>query len=282
MELHVVSVLLYTIMLISISFLTLNPILLFSILICEFGMFIYFKKQRFILSTIKVFLPLLIITMLINIVFTNAGVTVLFKLFNRYVTLENLIYSFLFTLKLLIVIYAFYIMEILIDSDAALTFFLSKMPKTGLVFMVCLKLIPSMKNKLKDLKDIYLIRGLDFESRNRFQRIKAQIPFLIVLIEESLEASFDIAEASYVRGFLSGRRSILNKKKFNLIDYVISTLSITALLIIMSFRKSIDFNIYEGYSLNLSLVSIMLTFIILVLTFLINYCYKENRYANKN
>lgn len=282
MELHVLSLVLYTVMLISISFLTLNPILLLSILICELGMFLYFKKRRIILVTIKVFLPLIIITILINMFFSSAGVVVLFRLFNKYVTLENLIYSVLFAVKLLIIIYAFYIMEMLIDSDSALTFILSKMPKTGLIFMVCLKLIPTMKNKLKDLKDIYLIRGVEFESKSRFERIKAQIPLMMVLIEESLESSFDIAESSYVRGFLSGRRSIFNKKKFKLVDYAISILSLVAFILVLLFRKIIDYNAYEDYRLSLNLETLVITFMIFLLTAVINYYYKENRYADKN
>ncbi|WP_203635607.1 energy-coupling factor transporter transmembrane component T, partial [Thermobrachium celere] len=238
------------------------------------------KKRRIILVTIKVFLPLIIITILINMFFSSAGVVVLFRLFNKYVTLENLIYSVLFAVKLLIIIYAFYIMEMLIDSDSALTFILSKMPKTGLIFMVCLKLIPTMKNKLKDLKDIYLIRGVEFESKSRFERIKAQIPLMMVLIEESLESSFDIAESSYVRGFLSGRRSIFNKKKFKLVDYAISILSLVAFILVLLFRKIIDYNAYEDYRLSLNLETLVITFMIFLLTAVINYYYKENRYAD--
>ncbi|MBZ4664480.1 MAG: putative cobalt transport protein permease component [Caloramator sp.] len=279
-SLHILSIILYALMIVSICFLTMNPLVLLSILICELVVFLYFNKKELIISTVKVFLPLLAITVFINLLFVNAGVVVLFNVFNKYITLENLIYSVLFAVKLLIIIYLFYIFEIYIDSDAALSFFSSKMPKTTLLFMVCFKLIPTMKKKLKDLRDIYQVRGVEFNSKSRFQRIKAQIPLIIVLIEESLEASFDISESAYIRGFLSGKRTVFNKSKFKHIDYLVSIISIISIFYFLIVKKVTDYNVYDDYKLTLNPFTFSVCVLVFVLSFVINYYYKENVYAN--
>lgn len=279
-SLHILSLFLYALVMIFISFLTINPLILFSILICEVAVLLYFNKRELIVSTIKVFLPLLILTVFINLVFVNAGIVVLFKVFNKYITLENLIYSFLFAVKLLIIIYLFYVIEIFVDSDAAVSFFSSKMPKTTLLFMVCFKLIPTMKNKLKDLRDIYKVRGVEFNSKSRFQRIKAQIPLIVVLIEESLEASFDISESAYIRGFLSGKRTTFNKSKFKHIDYFVSMLSIISIFSFLIFKRLTDYNVYDDYRLPINLFTFSICILVFLLTFVINYYYKENVYAD--
>lgn len=279
-SLHTLSIILYALMMISISFLTINPLILLSILICELAVFLYFNKKEIIISTIKIFLPLLVITVFINLLFVNAGVVVLFNVFNKYITLENLIYSVLFAVKLLIIIYLFYIIEILVDSDAALSFFSSKMPKTTLLFMVCFKLIPTMKKKLKDLRDIYQVRGVEFNSKSRFQRIKAQIPLIIILIEESLESSFDISESAYIRGFLSGKRTVFNKSKFKNIDYLVSIISTVSIFYFLFFKKLTDYNVYDDYRLPINPFTFSVCLLVFVLTFVINYYYKENVYAD--
>lgn len=128
-SLHIVPLFLYSLTVLMIAFSTLNPLILLTVFICQIVIFVLLKKSDVILRTLKIFLPIVLITMFINMTFVNAGVVVLFKMFNKIITLENLIYSLLFCLKLLIVIYTFYIFEILIDSDLLTSYFSSIVPK---------------------------------------------------------------------------------------------------------------------------------------------------------
>lgn len=279
--LHISVLTLYGLIILSMAFLTQDPIVLLGLLFTEIFLLISLGKFNAVKSTFKIFWPLLLITVLINLIFTNAGVYVLFEIFNKPITLENIIYSCLFGIKLLVVIYVFYIIEILIDSDSAVSYFSSKMPKTTLLFMVCFKLIPNMRKKLMDLKDIYTVRGVDFESKSRFERIKAQIPLLMVVIEEALESSFDIAESAYTKGFLTGKRTVFMNRKLNFLDLSITLGCILVLIIfiILKFLGMLDYDIYENYIYTPRFSSFAILLSIICLTALIYFNYKESSYA---
>lgn len=129
------------------------------------------------------------------------------------------------------------------------------------MFMVCFKLIPNMKRKLKELKDIYTTRGVDFNQDSRIKRINAQIPILKVLIEESLESSFDIAESAYIKGFLMGKRSVYGKRKMNIIDYFVLILSLILIVsfIFFNFKGLIIYDVYEDYLYRINIYSIFIS-----------------------
>ncbi|WDC84313.1 hypothetical protein PL321_00190 [Caloramator sp. mosi_1] len=121
---------------------------------------------------------------------------------------------------------------------------------------------------------------MELNSKSRFQRIKAQIPLITVLIEESLEASFDISESAYIRGFLSGKRTVFNKSKFKNIDYVVSIISILTILYFILFKKLTDYNVYDDYRLPINIITFSVCILVFILNFIINYYYKENCYAD--
>lgn len=279
--LHVSVLSIYALIIMTMAFLTQDPIVLVGLLLTEILLLTSLKKLNVVKTTLKIFWPLLLITILINLFFTSAGVYVLFSVFNKPITLENIIYSSLFGIKLLVVIYIFYIIETLIDSDSAVSYFSSKMPKTTLLFMVCFKLIPNMRKKLRDLKDIYTVRGVDFESKSRFERIRAQIPLLMVVIEEALESSFDIAESAYTKGFLTGKRTAFMNRKLNFMDFIITIgCGMTfAAFIVLKFLGMLDYNVYENYTYNLRISSIGIILSIICITVLIYLNYKESSYA---
>lgn len=279
--LHVSVLSIYALIIMSMAFLTQDPIILLGLLVTEILLLVSLKKINVVKRTFKIFWPLLILTILINLIFSSAGVYVLFSVFNKVITLENIIYSSLFGVKLLVVIYIFYIIEILIDSDSAVSYFSAKMPKTTLLFMVCFKLIPNMRKKLRDLKDIYTVRGVDFESKSRFDRIKAQIPLLMVVIEEALESSFDIAESAYTKGFLTAKRTVFMNRKLNFIDLIISSgCSITfVIFIVLKSLGKLDYDVYENYIYSFRVSSIVIMLSIAFITVLIYLNYKESSYA---
>ena len=150
--------------------------------------------------------------------------------------------------KLLVVIYLFTVATIILDSDVAASYFSSKIPKSTLTIMISLKIFPNMKNRISNLKEIYSIRGVDFESKKLKEKIKSNIPVLSVLLEDSLEGAFHIGEAAYVRGFLSGKRSVYDKPKIEVRDYLLIITSIATLLLYLIIKSSgvDDFDIYTS------------------------------------
>lgn len=246
-KVHVVSPVSLCLILLIITFLEDSPLVIF----CIFAFVTINIIKNHGISKLKnaviYFIPIAIATMIINMLFVSKGSFVLLNIFGRYFTLEAVIYAFTLTFKLLVVICVFLLLGILVDSDSAVSYFLSKIPKTTLAMMIGFKFFPAMEERLKNIKMIYRIRGVEFESGNLKSKIKSTMEILSVLLEDSLETFFNIAETSYVRGFLSGKRTMYEKQKFHKKDYLFMFIYISYLLCFLVVRilKLDKFDIYS-------------------------------------
>jgi energy-coupling factor transport system permease protein len=212
-------------------------------------------------------MPFFIITVAINMFFSQQGSVVLFRIGTRNFTLEALLYAVILSLKLLLVIYTFELLGIMMDSDKAVSYFSSIIPKSTLIFMVALKLFPLMKRRISALKEVYSIRGIDFQSKSMKDKLKAFIPVLSVLLEDSLEKSFDIGEAVFVRGFLSSKRTVYDRQKIMRYDFVLIATSLVVLasylILVLCGLNSIDF--YNNNFFNIIFNKINLIILLLFL-----------------
>ena len=220
--LHVMSSIVFNIMLLIITFTTENPIILLGILACCFLVFHFSRNIKKLLNGFIVFIPFFIITVVINLLFVQQGRIILFTLGSRHFTLEALMYAVILSFKLLLVIYIFQMLGIMLDSDRAVSYFSSVMPKSTLTFMIALKLFPLMKKRISALREIYSIRGVDFQGKSIKDKVLSYKPVLSVLLEDSLEKSFDIGEAVFVRGFLSSKRTVYDKQNMKTYDWLLS------------------------------------------------------------
>lgn len=246
-DFHILSIVILCLTLFILTFLTSNPVLLSGISIFMMSMFAAAKSFGRLAKHLCFFVPLFLLTFLINLLFAQEGMTVLFIVLGKKITLEALVYSFLLSFKLLLVIYIFMLAGIMVNSDKAAAYFSSIAPKSTLMLMIGIKLIPSMRIRFKNLMEVYSIRGVNFEGKRLRDRIKSYIPVLSVLLEDSLEGAFNIGEAVYVRGFLSGHRSIYDRQVFKFRDY---SLIAYCILAILSFAacKFIGFDTYDAYT----------------------------------
>ncbi len=253
-----------------------NPVILGSVYIFIISIIISCKEKQKFKTGFLYFIPVAILIVIINMFFVTAGSTTLFYLFHKRFTLESIIYAVIMAFKLLAVIYLFMILEIMIDSDRAVSYFSSVMPKSTLMLMISFKLVPSMRDRFKNLKEIYEIRGVVFNKKRSKEKTASYIPVLSILLEDSMEGSFAIGEAAYVRGFLSGKRSVYERQKFCSKDFKAIGLS-TALIIfycIAEFEKWVQFKIYDGVTIinfiNIG-IAVIFTFIIgIILTVIFN------------
>lgn len=225
-NLHTISSLVFCSALLMISFTASDVLIIIFVMLaclivfCGSGNLVKFRKG------IIMFIPFSIVTITINLVFSQQGQTIIFHLGTRVITLEALLYSVMLSLKLLSVIYLFQILGIMINSDRAVSYFSGVMPKSTLMIMISFKLFPNMKKRIASLKEIYSIRGVNFEVKGTKDKVKSYISVLSILLEDSLEKSFDIGEAAYVRGFLSSKRSVYDRQSFKSMDWIIILTSI--------------------------------------------------------
>lgn len=272
-DIHVISPVSLCLVFIIITFLEDNPL----IILCIFAFILIVFIKRGAVKKLKAgliyFIPFAIMNMAINMFFVSKGSFVVFSAFGRDFTLESIIYAFSLTFKLLVVIYIFMMLGLLVDSDSAVSYFMSKVPKTSLAMMIGIKFFPIMKERVKSIKMVYSARGVDFERGNIKHRIKSNLEVLSVLLEDSLETFFNIAEAAYVRGFLSGKRTTYDKQKFHKRDYFFTIVYFSYFLafLILHIFKFDSFDIYAyGITRNSFLnLSVYIFFIVTIFNSLI-------------
>lgn len=247
---HILSTLALNIVMLISIFSTDNPIILSGILVVSVIIFASSKNMMKFKKGIIYFIPFSVATIFINLIFTGEGSTILFYILGKRFTLEAFIYAFVLSFKLLLVIYIFMILDIMIDSDRAVSYFSAFMPKSILTLMISLKLLPTMSERLKNLREVYSLRGVSFEGKKLKDKIRGYIPIMSILLENSLEGAFDIGEAAYIRGFLSGRRTVYDKQKVKRKDFllIISIMIFLFTFLYVKFLGLDSFDIYIGIS----------------------------------
>lgn len=248
-DFHVVTTIILNLVLMILTMASNNPVVLLGAGIICLTVIVSSGNAGDLKRGLIYFIPFSIVTMIINMLFSWEGKIILFYIFNKKFTLEALVFALILSIKLLIVIYIFRMLSIMIDSDRAVSYFSAKLPKSTLTLMIGFKLFPNMRIRLGNIKEVYSIRGVDFEGKKLKDRLKGYIPVMTILLESSLEGAFDIGEAAYIRGFLSGKRSIYDKQKFRFPDYAALTLSAVLVMAFLVFKTlSLDsFEIYQGF-----------------------------------
>lgn len=243
---HVLSIIIINIFMMIISFSTDNLLIVSITLLWSLLLLINYKDYKSIKTGFIIMLPIAIFTALINIFIVNAGNTVILTIGSKQITLEIIIYVVVMSIKLLTILYLFYLLGDMLDTDKALSYLSKKSPKLTLMLLLCLKLMPNMKKRLISLKEVYMVRGIDFNSKSKKEALKANVPVLSILLEDSLEKSFDIAESAYVRGFFSGKRTEYERQEFKVKDYLIIAYFIMLLVIHIIFTI-LKLNYYDIY-----------------------------------
>jgi energy-coupling factor transport system permease protein len=243
---HILTTISLCLILLIILLSTDNPLLITGVIIfCLFLLISSGSIDKF-RRGLMYFIPYSIVVIVINFIFVAEGSTVLFSIMGKAFTLEALIYALIFAVKLLGVIYIFMLLDIMVDSDKAVSYFSAVMPKSTFMLMIAFKLFPSVRKRMKSLRETYSMRGVEFDNGSYKKRLLNYMPVLSVLMESSLEGAFDIGEAAYVRGFLSTKRTIYDKQYFVWKDYSVLT-SFMILLITFIIVKVLRYDTFNVY-----------------------------------
>lgn len=264
-ELHIVPVIFYIISLVILILSINNLAVLLALFVGFIEIFILCNSVKSLKNSIKFFIPLALITTIINMIFSQMGSTILFFIGNKAFTLETLIYALIMSFKILLILLSFKVFDFIVDSDQAVSFFSKIMPKATLTILIALKLLPNMKHRIKELKDVYRVRGVNYDVKGIKENIINSVPLLSILLEDSLEGSFDIAESAYVRGFLSNKRSIYEKTSFKIIDiFFIINILMVLIYFFMSYKSITMDSIVLTYKLESLMNFKILIFLMLV------------------
>lgn len=212
------------------------------IIISKVSLKLYFKN-------IKVIVPIVVFTSLINLFYTQTGTE--YHLFWKISIWTGGIEKAIFmSLRILVLILISSILTYTTtpnDITDAIERLLSPLKYIGLgsavhsmsmMMTIALRFIPTLIDETDKIMNAQKARGADLESGGLLQRIKALLPILIPLLISSVRRAYDLAEAMECRCYNGGKgRRRMKRLKFSARDY----LSLSLVLLIISATLFITF-----------------------------------------
>ena len=168
---------------------------------------IHCEGRKAVLFSLKICLPMVLLTAFINPAFSHEGVTrLLYFPTGNPLTLESILYGFSAGLMLATVLLWFVNFNRVITSDKFVYLFGRIIPALSLVLSMTLRFIPKFKAQMKTIVDAQRCIGRDVHSGSLWSRMKTAITILSILITWALENAIETADSMKSRGYgLKGR-----------------------------------------------------------------------------
>ena len=161
---------------------------------------------RGLLQSGKGILVLGAVVLVMNPLFSSRGATILFYFRDRPVTKESIAYGAVFALMLITMMVFFQAGRQLFTTDQFLYLTGSFLPRTALMLVMVLRLIPLLKRRMKEISIVAKSLGLP-EDQTRLSRIRTAMGQLNTLLVWTLEESLHTAVAMRASGYGTGPRS---------------------------------------------------------------------------
>ncbi len=177
--------------------------------VCAVVYAIQIEGKKAVLFSLKVCLPVLLLTAFINPAFNHAGVTILTYLpTGNPLTLESILYGFSAGAMLVTVLVWFINFNRVITSDKFIYLFGRIIPALSLVLSMTLRFIPKFQDQMACVTEAQRSIGRDVSEGSLWQRTKTAITIFSILITWALENAIETADSMKSRGYgLKGRSS---------------------------------------------------------------------------
>ncbi|QXM05265.1 energy-coupling factor transporter transmembrane component T [Crassaminicella indica] len=262
-----------------------HPLYSLSILVFIIVGTLLLGKGKEVKTTMKYGMYAAISIMIINPLVYQGGRTILFKSPRLFligklkITLEALAYGGNMALKLLCIVFIFLFYAAMTDRDETFSLFSKYAHKLTLTLSMTINIIHRLKLEILRVKDVMILRGVNFKEKNLIKRMKAYYPILKVIFIASLEGSLDRAESLYSRGYGKGIRTSYSQIKMRRIDYFMNGINLTLLfLLVYSIYSNVGFvkfyPTFQGFDLTDIKFLIYIDIALFVVILLIRGCKK--------
>jgi len=192
--------------------------------------------------------------LLINPLFSKSGKTVLYKgpyiplLGKIKITTEALAFGATMGLKLICIVFIFFLYSILTDRDDTFVFFSKYAHKMTLMLSMANNIFHRLMLDIKRVKEVMILRGVRFEQKNLWKRIQAYYPILNVILISALEGSIDRAEALYSKQYGTQKRTFYESLQMKRIDHILNSIHLLLfILFVLSILKGYgDYQFYPS------------------------------------
>ena len=231
------------------TMLTLHPLLLLLSFLGAAGFAAFISTPKELMSGFCFYLILFLLVLLTNPLFSYGGLTTLFLISGRPVTLEALMYGAALGGMIVSMLMWFRCSHLTLTSDKFLYLFSRGFPKLGLVLAMALRFIPLFTRQIKVVYGVQKTLCL-YQSTGLIDRLKSSLRVFSAILTWALENAVDTAASMKARGYgLKGRTSF-SLFRFTLRDAVMGA-ELTVLFIFMLIGGSsgaFDFAYYPRVS----------------------------------
>ncbi len=226
----------------------------------------YLNGSKAFFKSMAFYIPILLIIAFINCLVNSLGLTVLFYIKDKPITLEALCFGLCEGGMLISVIMWFACYTKVMSSDKFLGLFGKIAPTVSLMLSMVLRYIPDnilTANQIK-LSQQAIMGNKPYDKK---RKIKSSIRLTSVLMGYNLENSIETADSMRARGYGIKKRSAHTYEKFTYHDIIslIVIIILIALNVFFMFIKSGRFNFYPIISMPQKSISEYLTYGILLL-----------------
>jgi energy-coupling factor transport system permease protein len=204
---HPIINMLYFVQVIIYSMLFMHPVCLSISFACAFGYAIKLNGRKALRFALVFLLPMLLLAVLINPIFSHRGVTILAYLpSGNPLTLESIVYGLAAALMLVTVISWFSCYNAVMTSDKFVYLFGRIIPALSLVLSMALRFVPRFKAQIIVVRNAQRQVGRDVSGGNLLRRARNGMRILSIMITWALENAIETADSMRSRGYgLRGR-----------------------------------------------------------------------------
>ena len=247
-QLNPIVIAIYFVAVLCIVMFCLNPIILFVSLVGAVALNLIitgFKDVRSHIYSILLF----VILALINPFVSHNGVTVLFVMNNKPITLEALIYGIASSVMIVSVIYMFRTFSLIMTSDKLLYIFGGISPKLALILSMALRYVPLFNRQARKVGDTGKALGI-YKEDNVVDNFKGRLRIFSVMATWALENGIITADSMSARGYGVGKRSRFSNFRFYMDDVIFLVLCVLLLGFTIVGIIDIEFDFYPAIKMS--------------------------------
>jgi energy-coupling factor transport system permease protein len=210
-----------------------NPLQLAALFALELVILVTAGRLRAALPYLTIALTTGLFLAVLNPLFSPAGIDVLWQadlgFWHPTVTIQGIAFGLGTALRLAVVVLAFALYTVVLDTDDQLELLSRLSFRSGLIVSLATRLFPVLSRDGRRIADAQRSRGVELDAGGRRARVAARLPLLGALSVQSLERAMDVAESMEARGYgRPGRTFWRRDRRRQLIDTFTSFLAALA------------------------------------------------------
>lgn len=193
-----------------------HPLAQMISLVCAAAYAVQLGGRRALGFCLKLCLPTVLLTAVVNPAFSHEGVTILLYFpTGNPLTLESILYGLSAGAMLATVMLWFYSFNQVMTSDKFIYLFGRVIPALSLVLSMTLRFVPKFRIQMRAVSEAQRSMGRDVSGGSLWQRTKTAITILSIMITWALENAIETADSMKSRGYGLPGRSAFSIYRFD-------------------------------------------------------------------